>query len=128
MQREASITIVIVTAVYLLYNLPVFINYILYTIASFHSEIDYVDIYSTELLYFYSWVFTYIICVACNALTNPLIYFFRMKGYRRYLRGLIGQRVLSRRGNGSRSIAEFVSSRKDINVKSDDVQMKGERK
>ena len=113
MQREASITIVIVTFTYLLYNVPVFINYTAYTIASFHSEVDYKDMYgSNSALFYYAWVTTYVVCVALNALTNPVVYFFRMTGYRNYLMAMMGMAVLSRDATYSNSNGDY-SSRKD---------------
>ena len=93
MQRQASITIVIVTLTYLLYNVPVFLNYIAYTIASFHTELDYRQMYgSSSSLYYYSWVITYVVCVALNSLTNPVIYFYRMTGFRKYLMEVAGMK------------------------------------
>jgi hypothetical protein len=76
---------------------PVFINYIAYTIASFHASLDYRQMYgSNSATFYYSWVITYIVCVAMNAVTNPVVYFFRMTGYKKYVVSLIGMSLSSR--------------------------------
>ena len=114
LQRQASITIVIVTTTYLVYNVPVFINYIAYTVASFHSAVDYKEMYgSNSALFYYSWVITYIVCVALNAVTNPLVYFFRMTGYRKYVMALCGVSVLEATFSTSASGSLYFTSRRE---------------
>ena len=112
MQRQASITIVIVTLVYLIYNIPVFLNYIAYTFASFHTDLDYREMYgSSSALYYYAWLVTYVVCVALNAMTNPVVYFYRMSGYRRFVLSEVGVKVMA--GEGTNSHSGYSSSRKE---------------
>ena len=121
MQRQASITIVIVTLTYLLYNVPVFLNYIAYTIASFHTELDYRKMYgSSSSLYYYSWVITYVVCVALNFLTNPVIYFYRMTGFRKYLMQVLGVKGSSKDLTYSNSNI-YNSSLKKYSIESDNL-------
>ena len=83
MKIKATITIIIVTTVYILCNIPVFMNQVLYTI----HTIKYGDAwpgpyYSSGFMLNYSWGITGVVCVALNSAANPIIYFFRMKRFR----------------------------------------------
>ncbi|KAL5264960.1 hypothetical protein ACHWQZ_G005905 [Mnemiopsis leidyi] len=112
MQRQASITIVIVTLVYLVYNIPVFLNYIAYTFASFHTDLEYRDMYgSSPALYYYAWVTSYVVCVALNALTNPVVYFLRMSAYRRFVLSEVGVKLMS--GEETQSNSGYSSTKKE---------------
>ena len=84
-QKSATVTVVIVTIVYITYNIPVFLNYLIYAITSFSPEISYRDVYSNVFIYWYSWVLTYVILVAMNSSTNPIVYYLRMQGYKKYI-------------------------------------------
>ena len=99
MKRNATITILMVTLAYIIFNVPVFINYILYTIV-FVKSYPYPNniFYKSTFMYFYSWNFTYIICTTVNSCINPVIYFIHMSQFRRSLVILFRDRpVLERR-------------------------------
>ena len=83
---EATKTVIIVTVVYILYNIPVFMKYIHHLVFVVTAPLsDYKQYYSTTVLYYYGWVLTYVMCVVLNSATNPLIYFQRMTTFRRYV-------------------------------------------
>ena len=95
-QYAACVTVVMVTLLYILFNIPVFINYIYYTIwffSSFHvynssskqDEISYLEYYGTNFLFNYSWGITYVLLVGINALLNPFIYFSRISYFRKHV-------------------------------------------
>ena len=88
-QTRATITVVIFTATYILYNIPIFLNYLLFAITVYNHK-QYTDVFNTGTLYWYSWNFTYVVCTALNSTTNPVIYAFRMKKFRRRF-NIIGQ-------------------------------------
>ena len=87
--HAATITIVIFTVVYIIFNIPVFINYLLMTIAGMSNgcrkncySIKYKDNF---VLLWFSWNFTYVMCVGLNAMFNPVIYYLRMKNVKEYV-------------------------------------------
>ena len=84
--RKATGTIIIVTVMYIVSNIPLFVNYVLYliTIISFHYP---GPIYSSPVMYFYSWNVTAILSTSLNAVANPVVYLTRFKAFRRWIRG-----------------------------------------
>ena len=91
MKRKATITVLLVTAVYIVFNLPVFINFILYIITLARGTYP-APYYTSIVMSHYSWNFTYVLCVVMNSTTNPIIYFFRMKKYKRAVIGTFKRR------------------------------------
>lgn len=86
--RKATCTIIIVTMIYIATNIPLFVNYVLYliTILSFSYP---GPIYSSPLMYFYSWNAVAILATALNALTNPIVYVTRFKSYRVWMKNKV---------------------------------------
>ena len=83
--RKATVTIIIVTILYIIANLPLFINYVLYlvTIKSFTYP---GPVYSSPVMYYYSWNFTALLTTGLNATANPIVYLTRFKRFRTWLR------------------------------------------
>ena len=78
MRRKATITIILFTLVYILFHVPVFLNYTrfiisMYVTGSFAEGVFYEK---------YIWLMTYVMTVALNSLVNPLIYLLRMSRFR----------------------------------------------
>ena len=87
MKKEATKTIILITLVYIVFNLPVFLNYSRYIITVYVVGKDFLDPNNSNwFIQEYIWLFTYIITVALNSITNPVVYFLRMKNFRRDLR------------------------------------------
>lgn len=84
--RRATCTIILVTILYIVSNLPLFVNYVLYliTILSFNWP---GPIYDSTIMYFYSWNLTAILSTGLNASVNPVIYLTRFKRYRIWVLG-----------------------------------------
>ena len=79
-QSKATVTILILTFSYILFNVPVCIVYVLFTIhwaKSWASPLfqDYFSIY-------YLWGLVYVVLVVCNAMVNPIIYTWRIRKIR----------------------------------------------
>ena len=81
--RAANTTLLVVT-LYIIFNIPVFVNYCYYgywLLRACYSQlsrdqwIDYSDYYNNEFLFNYSWVITYVVCVAVNSTLNPFVYY-----------------------------------------------------
>lgn len=93
-QTQATITIIIVTSVYLICNMPVFLNYCYYSHVIINDNDDWEDyfsIYSKKQTFmgWYIWNLTYVVLVAVNAAINPLVFLFRMKPFREFVKALI---------------------------------------
>jgi hypothetical protein len=93
-QKKATVTVIIFTATYILYNIPIFLNYLIFATIVYDNS-KYTDVFNTSILYWYSWNFTYVVCTALNSTTNPMIYVFRMKKFRRHFNNM-GQNILRR--------------------------------
>ena len=116
---DATVTVIIFTFIYLLYNLPIFINYIYFMRCWINEENTYLEQYGHPFMYWYSWNITFIICIAMNSTSNPILYFFRMssfkafvlrrqkegRGFYRQLSGLLPKRASKK----SRSLPSDVS-------------------
>ena len=84
--RKATFTIIIVTTLYIISNIPNFINYVLYLITI--TSLEYPGpIYSSAFMYFYSWNFTALLSTGLNACANPIVYITRFQRYRRWIKG-----------------------------------------
>ena len=88
MQKEATKTILAVTAIYLLCNVPVAVNYIYYY-TMMGNELSYNEIYKTVIMHWYSWPLSYIGCIALNSLINPLVYICRMVPFRQHTKEVL---------------------------------------
>ena len=84
--RRITFTIIIVTILYIISNIPLFINYVLYLVTISYFEYP-EPIYSSPLMYFYSWNITALLSTGLNASANPIVYYFRLKRYRHWLKG-----------------------------------------
>ena len=82
-KQKVTITILIVTFVYIIFNIPVFINFVLHATLILHDNPYPDDIYyNNTVMFYYSWNITYVVCVALNSAVNPIIYFCRMKHFK----------------------------------------------
>ena len=91
MQSQASNTIVLITILYIVFNIPVVALCILYTISYAYNH-PYHKIFNTQFLYWYSWSVIYIMGIALNSTLNPILYIWRMQKFREYFLVLIALR------------------------------------
>ena len=82
---KASMTVVIFTAIFLVCNLPMFVNVLLASITTLYFSFP-GPIFSVFYMNYYSWVVSKVVCVVLNASLNPVIYFFRMKDFNSWAR------------------------------------------
>ena len=87
---NATVTILIFTIVYIVFNIPVLVNYLLMSVAGLgqggcKQDCYYKKFKHNKLLIWFSWNFTYITCVALNSTLNPVIYYFRMKNVKDFV-------------------------------------------
>lgn len=79
-RKRVTVTMSLFTALSLMCNTPLFINYLVYIVDC--NIIDYVypsEIYKHRFMYSYSWPITEILFMALNSALNPLLYFWRME-------------------------------------------------
>ena len=82
--RQASITVAIFTAIFLICNLPMFVMVIVYLVNQILY--GYPGIFSQFFMNYYSWLVAKIVCVVINASLNPVLYFLRMKHFNSWVR------------------------------------------
>ena len=83
MQRGATVTILLVTVLYWLCNVPVVVNY-MYFHVMYRGGHTYTEMYGTVFMHWYSWPATISLSVGINSLLNPVIYLTRMKRFREF--------------------------------------------
>lgn len=79
-RKRVTLTMSLFTALSLMCNTPLFINYLVYIVDC--NIIEYVypsDIYKNKFMYSYSWPITEIYFMSLNSALNPLLYFWRME-------------------------------------------------
>ena len=88
-RRTAAVTVTIFTAVFLLCNCPLFLLLTLYTtyliVYGDEFSID-VGVFSNYFMLWYSWTICRILLTVLNATLNPIIYFFRMANFKKWIR------------------------------------------
>ena len=89
--RQSSITIVYFTVIFLLCNFTTFLNSTLFAITLLFSGSYYPGpIYRNSFMFFYSWLLSEIFCTVLNASLNPVLYFYRMREMRAWVKKLVG--------------------------------------
>eukprot|EP00116_Pleurobrachia_bachei_P005804 sb/3466066/ len=91
-QTQATITIIIVTCVYLVCNIPIFINYLWYSVVLIRDDEDftmYYDVYSGPFFGWLVWNIAYCVLVALNSAVNPMVFLLRMKPFQNFIWGLL---------------------------------------
>ena len=83
-RRNASMTMIYFSAVFLVCNMLTFLNNALLTYSDF-SDKGYTYFYKNPFLFFYSWQLSEIFCTVLNAAINPILYIFRFKELRAWL-------------------------------------------
>ncbi|KAL5252475.1 hypothetical protein ACHWQZ_G015297 [Mnemiopsis leidyi] len=71
-KHKATMTIIIITIVHIIFSTPMVINYIFWTISKYKNSWP-EPFYTSNIMFNYSWNFTDIMCLALNAMINPLI-------------------------------------------------------
>ncbi|KAL5256221.1 hypothetical protein ACHWQZ_G011442 [Mnemiopsis leidyi] len=84
--RQPATTIIILSAVYVTCNIPVFLNYVLYSFTWLAGN-KYTSMYSNTFLYWYSWSLTFVVSVGVNSACNPLVLFWRLTTFRDWVKG-----------------------------------------
>jgi len=81
--KEAAVTVTMFTGIFLICNLPLFVNMVFVTITNvFYTYPG--PLFSSKFMYWYSWpIFKYLFTVL-NATLNPVLYYYRMAGMRRW--------------------------------------------
>ena len=83
-RRKITLTIIIFTIFYILFNIPLCVNYVLYVVTI--NMFTYPGpIYCDTFMYHYSWNITAILSVALNSTVNPIIYLTRFSRFKRWV-------------------------------------------
>ena len=82
--KRAAVTVTMFTGLFLVCNMPLFINRTLETITT--AVYSYPGpIYSNNFMYWYSWPVSDILFTVLNAALNPVLYYYRMSGLRDWI-------------------------------------------
>ena len=80
-QYQASVTIVLLTLVYLVCNLPVFLFYTLHLIQGHNGTF-----FASDVVYNWGWNIVFAFLVVVNATVNPVVYWTRIRKFRVVIR------------------------------------------
>ena len=83
--HKATQTIIIITALYIISNLPLCINYVLYLITIIYFTYP-GPLYSNTVMYYYSWNVTALLTTGLNATANPIVYITRFRRFRLWIK------------------------------------------
>ena len=86
--RNASMTIVCFSSVFLICNFSTFSNMVLLTYSQLSNE-GYVHFYRNRFMFLYSWQISGLLCVVLNATLNPFVYISRFKEMRVWLNEIL---------------------------------------
>jgi len=88
--RRATVTIAILTGLFLTCNLPYFSLYTLETITFLAFSYP-GPFFTNNFMFFYSWTIGKILMTAVNVTLNPLLYYYRMTEFRMWVLELFGK-------------------------------------
>ena len=85
LKSRATITILVFTAAYILFNIPIFVIQLLRVLLFVHDESYPGRYFSNYFMYQYGWNIAKMLLPAINAAVNPIIYFSRMLRFRMWI-------------------------------------------
>ena len=107
-KRKSSITVVIFTTIYVIFNLPVFFTYVWFVLMT-QFQVNILEY--NWFLHNYLWIMTYVCCVALNALCNPVVFLCRMTEFRKYLSSKLERRISITSNNSVRDVNRRFAAR-----------------
>ena len=93
-RHRATVTILLFALVYALFNIPLVVSLILWTIDKHHGYTLNLHAFDSKLAFFaYYDVFTYYLSTGLNAALNPALYLWRMGEFRMFVKSSMGRLV-----------------------------------
>ncbi|KAL5271272.1 hypothetical protein ACHWQZ_G001795 [Mnemiopsis leidyi] len=87
---RASVTIAIFTLVFLVCNLPYFLNMLVYAISMYLTHPDYPPgVYKKYFMYYYSFPVSKVVFITLNAACNPILYICRMTDFQKWIKEIV---------------------------------------
>ena len=84
LKRRATVTIILITAIFIVLNLPVFMLEILRSASLIGTPVSF--LHTDPFMYWYSWGLMRVVSYAINATVNPIVYMLRIQRYRIWIR------------------------------------------
>ena len=84
--RQASLTIIYFSTIFLICNSLSFFNNALLTLSLYWQHFPFWSFYNNKFVHFYSWMISEIFCIVLNAALNPLLYLWRMRAMRTWIK------------------------------------------
>ena len=82
-KRHATVTIILITVIYVILNIPMFLLYLCWSITKIQGDGgDCVTRRHAVFMKFYAWSITRVVSYTLNATLNPFVYLTRIKKYR----------------------------------------------
>lgn len=108
LKTRATVTILIFTAVYIVFNIPIFLVQLLRVLLFVHHEGYPGRYFSNYFMYQYGWNITKMLLPVMNSAINPVIYFTRMLRFRKW--------IMSLRTRPNEVVLSGVQDRADLTV------------
>eukprot|EP00116_Pleurobrachia_bachei_P010161 sb/3470423/ len=96
--NSAIVTVILLTLIYIIVNIPNFAYQIqlIKMVVTVQPGTDTIaeileitaEIFNTRLEYSYLWILTYTFSTSLNSAANPLVYFYRIKSFRKFSSGV----------------------------------------
>lgn len=95
-QRKAATTVILVTLLYIILNLPVVAHFgmlLRCVLRNVHDICHYESLYPSRFAYYYIWPIMYVVCVTLNSTLNPCVYLYQMGKFRKFVRESVSASV-----------------------------------
>ena len=84
-KRQATLTTIIFGMAYIVFNIPLFVNYVVWTFTLLWNLVLFDKIYVKNVpIFMFAWNWTDVLCVSLNCMVNPIIYYWRISGFRKW--------------------------------------------
>ena len=86
-KRHATVTTILFALAYIIFNIPLFVNYVTWTFTILFNLELFDKYYNQNLwMFMYAWNWTDVMCPSLNCMVNPIIYYWRISGFRIWTR------------------------------------------
>ena len=128
-QREATLSVIIFTLIYIILHVPTllyYVNLVRWSVSIIPGEMTKAELRRSHGTHFrsdfekhYMWVVFVIVFTAINSAVNPVFYFFRMRGFREFVRVKMSEKSGSIRQSLDLIFSNHDRGIEDLNVTED---------
>ena len=124
-KRRATRTIILMTVVYIVFNIPLFINYTMWLLIETTSKWTYPEpFFTSTFMNFYSWNFAEVFFINLNSMANPIVFYLRINTFQEWISTKFtcfvrGLNVMCKRTNQSQIHVKHVLENRSIQANKD---------